>query len=112
MTLNMLKVHTQPKITDGISAGFNKGRVMVLNCTHFEAPSTSAASYSSAGIDCSAPSVTTIMKGKPSHVLVTTLAANEVEKWVNHDTGSIESAFKSAFTAPNCRWNMPFHISA
>src|SRR5438094_10155560 len=99
----MLKVHTQPSTTEGISAGFKSGRVMVLNCTHFDAPSTSAASYSSGGIDCSAPSVTTIMKGNPSQVLVATLAAKEVEKWVNHDTGSIDSAWSSAFTAPNWR---------
>ena len=35
----------------------------------------------------SAPSVTTIMKGKPSQTLVATLAANAVEKRENHEIG-------------------------
>ena len=35
----------------------------------------------------SAPSVTTIMNGKPSQMLVTTLAANAVEKRENQETG-------------------------
>ena len=42
--LNMLKVHTLPRITAGSSAGLSSGRVMRRNCVHFDAPSTSAAS--------------------------------------------------------------------
>ena len=61
----------------------------------------------------SAPSVTTIMNGKPSHTFVATFAVNAVEKCENHEMGSrAERRERSAFTAPNWRWNMPFHASA
>ena len=52
------------------------------------------------------------MKGKPSQVLVITLAANEVDHWVNQLTGSMPRCPRIALMAPNCRWNMPFHMSA
>ena len=60
----------------------------------------------------SAPITTTIMNGKPSHTLVATFAVNAVENFANQDTGSTPSATRIAFTAPNWRWNMPFHASA
>ena len=80
------------------------------------APSTSAASSTSFGIDVSAPSVTTIMNGKPSHTLVATLAVNAVEKlreparWARCRPSAERE--DEPLTAPNCRWNMPFHASA
>ena len=42
--LNMLKVHTEPRISAGTMAGFSSGSVMCLNCCHLSAPSTEAAS--------------------------------------------------------------------
>ena len=35
-----------------------------------------------------------------------------VEKLANQDTGSKPTASRMALIAPNCRWNMPFQISA
>ena len=108
----MLNVHTAPRTTAGSSVGPSSGSVTRRKRCHRVAPSTSAASSTSFGIDVSAPRTTTIMNGKPSHVFVATFAANAVEKCANHDTGSAPSARRSAFTAPNCRWNIPFHASA
>ena len=79
---------------------------------HAEAPSTSAASYMSRGIDSSAPSATTIMKGKPSQVLVTTLAVNAVDHDENHDTSPSPSPCRIELIAPYSPWNMPRQISA
>ena len=52
------------------------------------APSISAASYISRGMLCNPPRATTIMKGKPSQVLVTTLAVKAVQKEENQETWS------------------------
>ena len=79
MTLNMLKVQTEPSTMAGTSAGRSSGSVTCRKRCQRLAPSTSAASSRSRGMDCSAPSETTIMKGKPSQVLVVTLAAKAVE---------------------------------
>src|ERR1700684_1100424 len=86
-TLNMLNVHTLPSTTAGKRVGRSSGTVTPQKRCQRVAPSTSAASRTSFGIDVRAPRVTTIMKGKPSHVFVATFAANAVEKWENHETG-------------------------
>src|SRR5689334_9442851 len=86
ITLNMLKVQIEPSTTAGPSAGRRWGRVTCQKRCHALAPSTAAASSRSRGIDSSAPRATTIMKGKPSQVLVVTLAANAVAHDENHDT--------------------------
>src|SRR6187549_2243859 len=113
ITLNMLKVQIEPSTTAGPTAGRRCGSVMCQKRCQPEAPSTSAASYMSRGICSSAPSATTIMKGKPSHVLVTTLAVNEVDHDENHDTPwPRPAASRIEFTAPYSLWNMPFQISA
>src|SRR5947209_4698607 len=91
-TLNMLNVHTAPNITDGNKAGRSNGNMTVFKLCHRVAPSRAAASSSSLGMRDSAPSVTTIMKGKPSHTLVVKLAANAVEKRENQEMGSRLSA--------------------
>ena len=85
--LNMLNVHTTERITAGTSAGLSAGSVMLANCCQREAPSTLAASYSSPGMDCSAPSDTTIMNGKESQALVASAVTKEVPGEANHDTG-------------------------
>jgi hypothetical protein len=81
--------------------GLSSGTVTPQNRCQREAPSTSAASSTSFGIDVSAPSVTTIMKGKPSHTFVATFAVNAVAKWENQLTGGTPSMPSMAFTAPN-----------
>ena len=61
----------------------------------------------------SAPSVTTIMKGKPSQTLVATFAEKAVQKRENHEIGlHARRAASRPLMAPNCRWNMPFQMSA
>src|SRR5271165_4651660 len=111
-TLNMLKVHTLPRTTAGSMVGRSSGTVTPQNRCQRVAPSTSAASSTSFEMEVSAPIVTTIMKGNPSHTLVATLAANAVAKCENQLTGSTPSAPSTALTAPNCLWNIPFHASA
>ena len=99
--LNMLKVQTPPKMTAGSSAGFNIGKVTAKKRWTGLAPSTSAASSSSAGIDCSAPkSDHHERESKPGvsgHV-----GRKGSQKWENHETGSRPMAAKSPFMAPNC----------
>src|ERR1700733_7198338 len=87
-TLNMLNVQTAPSTTAGASDGKRSGNVTRRKRCHRVAPSTSAASSTSFGIDVNAPIVTTIMNGKPSQTFVATFAANAVEKCENHDTGA------------------------
>src|ERR1700690_2591881 len=111
-TLNMLNVQIAPSTTAGRSAGRNKGSVTRQKRCHRVQPSTSAASSTSFEIDVSAPSVTTIMNGKPSHTFVVTFAVSDVENFANHEMGSTCTIARSAFTAPNCLWNIPFHASA
>src|SRR5580704_4840755 len=111
-TLNMLNVHTAPRTTAGSSVGPRSGSVTRRNRCQRVAPSTSAASSTSFGIDVSAPSTTTIMNGNPSHTFVATFAANAVEKCAKKETGSTPTRWSSAFTAPNWRWNIPFQASA
>ncbi len=100
-TLNMLNVQMLPRTTAGSMVGLRSGIVTPQKRCQRVAPSTSAASRTSFGIDVSAPSVTTIMKGKPSHTLVATFAENAVAKWENQLTGSAPSHVRIAFTAPN-----------
>ena len=64
------------------------------------------------GIACSAPSVTTIINGKPSQVFVMRFAEKAVVKLANQLTGSRPNRPNSPLIAPNWRWNMPFQISA
>ena len=111
-TLNMLNVQTLPRITAGSIEGRSSGTVTFQKRCQRVAPSTSAASITSFEMLVRAPSVMTIMKGKPSHVLVATFAANAVEKCENQLTGSAPRAERMALMAPNCRWNMPFQASA
>src|SRR4051812_12909282 len=106
-TLNMLNVHTEPRTTAGSNVGRRSGSVTSRNACQRVAPSTSAASSTSFGIDVSAPITTTIMNGKPSQTFVATFAVNAVENLANQDTGSAPTATRIAFTAPNWRWNMP-----
>src|SRR4051812_7904879 len=110
--LNMLNVHTTERITAGTSAGLSAGSVMLVNCCQRDAPSTRAASYSSPGMDCNAPSETTIMNGKESHPLVASAVRKDVPGEANHDTGCPPKSCITWFTTPNCWWNIPFQISA
>ncbi len=117
-TLNMLNVQIAPSVTAGMSVGRIIGSVTSRRRCQRVAPSTLAASSTSSGTAVSAPSVTTIMKGKPSQTLVARLAANAVEKRENQAIGSTcapkawLTARISAVTAPNWRSNIPFHTSA
>ena len=72
----------------GISVGFSDGRVTCLNCCQRSAPSMVAASYRSAGIDCSAPRVITIMKGKLSQPLVISPVMNDEKTPSNQAMGA------------------------
>src|SRR6187397_1223817 len=86
-TLNMLNVQTEPRTTAGRSVGRSSGSVTRRNACQRVAPSTSAASSTSFGIEVSAPITTTIMNGNPSHTFVATFAVKAVENFANHDTG-------------------------
>ena len=108
----MLKVQIAPSTTAGARAGRRCGSVMWTKRCQPEAPSTSAASCMSRGIDSRAPSATTIMKGKPSQVLAQTLAVKEVAKSENQETRSRPSDDRMPLTAPYSLWNMPFQMSA
>ncbi len=63
-------------------------------------------------MDCRAPRQMTIMNGKPSQVLVATLAKNAVQKLLKKLIGSKPSSLMKALMAPNCLWNIPFQIRA
>ena len=76
MTLNWLNVHIVPSMMAGTIAGRISGTVTFQNFCHPLAPSISAASYSSLGIDYSAPVATTIMNGHPSQILDSRTAKN------------------------------------
>src|SRR6476661_895945 len=91
-TLNMLNVQIDPRMTAGNNVGRKSGSVTSQNDCQRVAPSTSAASMTSFGIDVSAPMTTTIMKGKPSHTFVATFAVNAPLKLANHDVSVPSSA--------------------
>src|SRR5688572_22112429 len=117
-TLNMLNVQIAPSVTAGMSDGRMIGSVTRhIRCQRV-APSTSAASNTSLGTPVSAPSVTTIMNGNPSHTFVATFAVNAVENDANHEIGSMlvpKTSLSDSMMpviAPNWRWNIPFHDSA
>ena len=64
-------------------------------------------------VDCAALEQLTVASVRwHSGQLVVTFAVSEVENFENHEMGSTPTIARSAFTAPNCRWNMPFHASA
>src|SRR6185295_7735326 len=112
MMLNMLNVQITDRITAGTSAGLIDGRVIDLNCCQREAPSTRAASYRSAEIDCKAPSEITIMNGNDSQPLVVTTAAKLVSGLSNQAMAEPPKICRIWLITPNCGWNMPFQISA
>src|SRR3990172_7278030 len=87
MMLNMLNVQITDRMIAGMSAGRSEGRVMDRSICQRVAPSMRAASYSSAEIDCSAPSETTIMKGKESQPFVASAVRYEVNGVSNQETG-------------------------
>src|SRR5690349_6393853 len=88
MTSNLLNVQIEPRINEGRSAGFSRGSVMRKSCDVLLAPSTSAASYKSLGIEVNAPRQTTIMNGTPSHTFVIRFARNAVPNEFIHDMPS------------------------
>ena len=61
---------------------------------------------------CSAPRLTTIMKGNPSQVFVITFAVNEVQNSLNQATGVTPKRPSRWFTMPYCWLNMPFQTRA
>jgi len=86
----------------GNITGFSKGAVTAQNFRHAEAPSTSAASYNSAGIDCRPPKATTIIKGNPNQILVIITAKNASKGEVSQVTPDCESPkyLSKRFMAP------------
>jgi hypothetical protein len=71
MTTNRLKVQMTPSMVTATETDFSCGSVTFQNIWRRVAPSTLAASYRSAGIDCRPPSRATIMNGTPSQTLTT-----------------------------------------
>ncbi len=75
MTANWLNVQITPSSTTVEETVRSPGRVTWRNRCQAVAPSISAASYSSAGIDWRPPSSEIIMNGTPTQVLTRTAAA-------------------------------------
>src|SRR6266849_1115152 len=71
MLPKLLKLNANDAIISGATATSSNGSVTLRNDAHALAPSTRAASISSDGIDCSAPSETRKKYGTVSHVLTT-----------------------------------------
>lgn len=69
ITGNMLNVQMVDSRITVVETGRSPGRVMWRNRCQAVAPSISAASYCSLGMDCRPPSRATIMNGTPSHTL-------------------------------------------
>lgn len=69
ITGNMLKVQMVESRTTVVETGRSPGSVTWRKRCQAVAPSISAASYCSEGIDCSPPSRATIMNGTPSQTL-------------------------------------------
>ena len=63
------------KISATMIEGISIGMVICQNCCHFEAPSTSAASYSERGIICSPASRISAMKETVFQTMVAQMAA-------------------------------------
>src|SRR5215207_416934 len=77
MLLKLLKLNAKEAIRRGATATSSRGSVIRLNTCHGPAPSTRAASTSSLGIDCSAPSETRKKYGNVSQrltMMIETLA--------------------------------------
>ena len=69
MLLKLLKLNANDAISSGATATSSSGSVTLRNTCHAPPPSTRAASVSSAGIDCSAPSETRKKYGNVSQTL-------------------------------------------
>src|SRR3972149_8658518 len=112
MMLNMLNVQITERMIAGTRAGLSEGRVIERNCCQRVAPSTRAASYRSAEIDCNAPREITIMNGTESQALVEMQANRDVEVFSNQDTGGPPNIWMIWLKTPNCWCNIPFHLRA
>src|SRR5512145_11642 len=108
----MLNVQTTDRMMAGTSVGLSSGSVMLQNCWRRVAPSTVAASYMSAEIDCRPPRITTIMNGNDNQPLVASPVMNELNTPSNQATGSPPNIWMPWLMAPNCWWNNAFQISA
>src|SRR5262245_28144564 len=69
MLLKLLKLNANDAIINGATATSSSGSVTLRNTCHAPPPSTCAASVSSFGIDCNAPSDTRKKYGTVSHML-------------------------------------------
>ena len=69
MLLKLLKLNANDAISSGATATSSSGSVTLRNTCQAPPPSTRAASISSAGIDCSAPSETRKKYGNVSQTL-------------------------------------------
>ncbi len=63
-------------------------------------------------MDWRAPSEITIMKGKESQPLVASAVRKDVNGLSNQEIGWPPNIWSTWLMTPNCRWNMPFQMSA
>src|SRR4029450_6966993 len=108
MLLKLLKLNANDAIISGATATSKSGSVTFLNTCQAPPPSTWAASVSSFGIDCSAPSDTRKKYGTVSHMLT-----KITEKRAHH--GSKRNGmlvWKIRFTTPKSSLSSPCQTSS
>lgn len=88
-------------------ATISSGSVTVANTRAAEAPSTRAASFSSSGIDCSAPEVIRNMYGNPSQVLTRSTATFAHHRSCSHGTPASPNSSITRLTCPNWSLSSP-----
>src|SRR6266545_3583508 len=108
MLLKLLKLNANEAIISGATATSSSGRVIRRKTCHAPAPSTRAASTSSPGIDCSAPSETRKKYGNVSQRLtrITDPLAHEASKSQGNDV------WKRLFTTPKSSFRRPLQTSS
>src|SRR5690606_3794836 len=100
MIANMLKVQIDPSRITVAATVRRHGTVTYLKRCQRLAPSTSAASYNSQGIDCRPPSSTTIMNDTPSQMFTTMQLMNSQYESDNQGTDGSPMPVMIELTSP------------
>src|SRR5204863_1012367 len=108
MLLKLLKLNANDAIISGATATSSSGSVTRRNTAQAPPPSTRAASVSSAGIDCSAPSETRKKYGVVSHTLTSTTDTRAQFESKSHGT----CTWKTRFTTPKSSFRRPPQTSS
>src|SRR5919198_2193729 len=110
MLLKLLKLNANDAIRSGPTATSRSGSVTRRKIDQAPPPSTFAASVSSAGIDCSAPSETRKKYGVVSQTLTRT--TDTLAQFASNSQGTVKPRCdKSPFTTPKLSFSRPAQIS-